>query len=200
MPRPRHCFRVLCAALGAVLATMLFAARARSAAADTPLAPPSPHGGRVGEGPVSFINDVAPILKENCFGCHGAKNPKGKLDMTKFASFQKGGTKETPFHAGKPDDSLILDMLKAPDAAMRMPPKDVGDPLPPAKIAVIEQWIKEGAKLDAGLDDKADLVKELRSALEAARAADRVRLPRHRHRAGLHAGRQASGRRAAITS
>ena len=154
MLRSRYCFCVLCATLGAVLALMLFllAPRPADAAEPTPAV----------KGPVSFINDVAPILKENCYGCHGAKNPKGKLDMTRFASFKKGGTKEEPFHAGKPDDSLILDLLKATDASMRMPPKDVADPLPPAKIAVIEQWIKEGAKLDAGIDEKADLVKELR--------------------------------------
>ncbi len=152
MLRPRYCFCVLCVTLGAALALALYLLAPRPAgAADQPPA---------AKGPVSFINDVAPILKENCFGCHGAKNPKGKLDMTKFVSFKKGGTKDTPFHAGKPDESLIVDLLRGTDT--RMPPKDVCDPLPDAKIAVIEQWIKEGAKLDAGLDEKADLVKELR--------------------------------------
>ena len=82
--------------------------------------------------------------------------------MTKFSSFQKGGTKDTPFHAGKPDDSYILDVLTATDKP-RMPPPDVSDALPPTKIAVIQQWIKEGAKLDAGLDAKADLYHELRA-------------------------------------
>jgi Planctomycete cytochrome C/WD domain, G-beta repeat len=142
--------------LGSVLALMFFLFAPRPAAAAPVPAPIAP------KAPVSFINDVAPILKENCYGCHGSKNPKGKLDMTKFGSFQKGGTKDTPFHAGKPDDSYILDVLKATDKT-RMPPADVGDALPPTKIAVIEQWIKEGAILDAGLDDKADLYRELRA-------------------------------------
>jgi len=44
-----------------------------------------------------------------------------------------------------------------------MPPKENGDPLPRAKLAVIEQWIKEGAKLDAGLTKEADLSRELRN-------------------------------------
>ena len=43
-----------------------------------------------------------------------------------------------------------------------MPPRDKGEAVPKDKAAVIAQWIKEGAKLDAGLDPKADLVKELR--------------------------------------
>ena len=147
MPQLRPFFCLLCVTLGAVP----LAPRPAAAAAT-----PAPH-----KGPVSFINDVAPILKENCYGCHGVKNPKGKLDMTKFASFQKGGTKDSPFMAGDPDDSLILDLLTAKNG-LRMPPKDTGDALPPAKIAVIQQWIKEGAKLDAGIDAKADLIRELR--------------------------------------
>src|SRR5437868_8615189 len=130
MLRSRYCYCVLCATLAAALAAALFFLAPRPAGAADP--PPA------AKGPVSFINDVAPILKENCFGCHGTKNPKGKLDMTKFAGFKKGGTKDTPFHAGKVDDSLVLDLLKAPDNLMRMPPRDVCDALPAPKIAVIE--------------------------------------------------------------
>jgi hypothetical protein len=111
--------------------------------------------------PVSFINEVAPILKESCLGCHGAKNPKGKLDMTRYESFRKGGTKDDPIVPNKPEDSYIVDVLKATDKT-RMPPKDTGDPLPPAKIAIIERWIAEGAKLDEGLTPKSDVLRELR--------------------------------------
>src|SRR5262249_52918918 len=111
--------------------------------------------------PLSFINDVAPILKENCFACHDAKKRKGKLDMTTYENFRKGGDKDDPVVPGKPEESYILDVLTAKDGS-RMPPKESGDPLPPAKVAVIQQWIKEGAKLDAGLTPKSDLVKELR--------------------------------------
>ena len=111
--------------------------------------------------PVSFINDIAPLFKENCFGCHGSKNPKGKLDMTRFESLRKGGTKEDPVVNGKPDESHLIDVLQATDAS-RMPPRETGSPLAAAKIALIEKWIAEGAKIDQGLDPKADLVKELR--------------------------------------
>lgn len=111
--------------------------------------------------PVSFINDIAPIFKESCFGCHGAKSPKGKLDMTKFATLRKGGTKDDPIVEGKPDDSYLMDVLVATDKK-RMPPLESGDPLPKEKVALIQRWIKEGAKLDSGLKADADLVRELR--------------------------------------
>ncbi len=148
MYRPHRCFCVLCAALGAVLAMlMLLAAQPAQAAAP--------------KGPVSFINDVAPILKEKCFGCHGAKNPKGKLDMTHYETFRKGGTKDDPIAPGKPDDSYLMLVLTATDKK-RMPPKESGDPLPKEKIELIERWIQEGAKLDAGLKPESDLLRELR--------------------------------------
>src|SRR5262245_26678652 len=53
------------------------------------------------KGPVSFINDVAPILKENCFACHDSKKRKGKLDMTTYESLRKGGDKDEPIVPGK---------------------------------------------------------------------------------------------------
>jgi len=149
MFRSRYCLCILCAALGLALAALyLFGATPASSAA----AP---------KGPVSFINDVAPILKKNCFGCHGVKNPKGKLDMTKYETFRKGGTKDDPIAPGKPDESFIILALTATDKT-RMPPQETADPLKKEEIAVIEQWIKEGAKLDEDLTPKSDLQKELR--------------------------------------
>jgi hypothetical protein len=150
MTRSHFCFCIFCAAVGLALALLLLSAAAPPAVA-------APAAGT----PVSFINDVAPILKESCFGCHGAKNPKSKLDMTRYASLRKGGTKDDPIAPGKPDDSYILDVLKA-TGKMRMPPKETGDPLPADRIALIERWIAEGAKLDAGLAPDADLLRELR--------------------------------------
>jgi WD40 repeat protein len=138
---------VLCALLGFALALVLFAVP--SVQAQQPK-------------PVSFINDVAPILKENCFACHDAKKRKGKLDMTSYENFRKGGDKEDPVEPGKPDESQIIDRI-TDKGASRMPPKESGEPLPQAKIDIITRWIKEGAKLDAEISPKADLVRELRS-------------------------------------
>src|SRR5947208_2019692 len=85
-------------------------------------APPS-------KGPVSFINQVAPILKENCFACHDSKKRKGKLDMTTYERFRTGGTKDDPVVPGKPEESVIIDLLTA-KGSTRMPPKEAGEALP----------------------------------------------------------------------
>ena len=144
--------RPLCAAFAMVLTLVLF-----------PFNPPpaSAQSSPAKAGPVSFINDVAPILKENCFACHDAKKRKGKFDMSTFESFRKGGSGDDPIVPGKPDESPLLDRLTATDKS-RMPPQEAGEALPKAKIAVIEKWIAEGATLDAGLIPKSDILRELR--------------------------------------
>jgi len=111
--------------------------------------------------PVSFINDVAPILKENCFACHDTKKKSGKYDMTSYEKIRAGGANGDPVTPGKPEASEFHDLIVTKEQR-RMPPRDKGEAVPKEKASVIAQWIKEGAKLDAGLAANADLVKELR--------------------------------------
>ena len=141
------CYCILCTALGLALMWLLF------------VTPTAVHA--QGKGPVSFINDVAPILQKNCFACHDAKKKKGKLEMTTWEAFRKGGSHDDPIVAGKSKDSLLLTVLTSKEKD-RMPPAEAGDPLKAEQIALIAKWIDEGAKLDKGVDAKADLVRELR--------------------------------------
>jgi WD40 repeat protein len=143
----RFCACVLCA-VAAVVAYLLMFASPQTASAQPAK-------------PVSFINDVAPILKENCFACHDAKKKSGKYDMTTYEKLMTGGTNGEPIAPGKPETSEFHGLMVTAEAR-RMPPRDKGEAVPKDKAAVIAKWIKEGAKLDAGLDAKADLVKELR--------------------------------------
>src|SRR5205823_8890171 len=55
MLRSRCCYCILCSLIGLTLAVLLLFGGPPAARAQAP------------KGPVSFINDVAPILKENCF-------------------------------------------------------------------------------------------------------------------------------------
>lgn len=111
--------------------------------------------------PVSFINDVAPILKENCYACHDAKKRAGKYDMTTFEKMMAGGSEGEPVLVGKVADSELHRLMVTKDER-RMPPRDKGDAVPAEKAAVVAEWIKQGAKLDQGIEAKADLLKELR--------------------------------------
>lgn len=147
--RSTCCYCILCTALATALAWLMLFGAAPAARAQAP------------KGSVSFINDVAPILKENCFACHDAKRKKGKLEMTSYDSLKKGGSRDEPIVPGNAKASLLIELLTMSGKG-RMPPLDVGEALPKEKIAVIAKWIDEGAKLDPGIDAKADLLRELR--------------------------------------
>jgi len=99
--------------------------------------------------PVSFIKDVAPILVQNCIACHNPRKSEGKYAMTTFAQLAKGGQQGEgiTLEPGDPDASQFVELIR-PDGSPRMPYKQ--DPLPPEKIALIERWVKEGAKYDGG--------------------------------------------------
>jgi WD40 repeat protein len=115
----------------------------------------------------SFINDVAPILKEHCMACHNSRKRAGKLDMTTFGAFRAGGAHDDPIVAEKPGESLLMERLLA-DGLKRMPPPPNDHPsskdgmLPKEKIALIERWIHDGANLDVELTPETDVSRELR--------------------------------------
>ncbi|VTS01073.1 c-type cytochrome domain-containing protein [Tuwongella immobilis] len=111
--------------------------------------------------PVSFLNDVAPIFKEHCFACHDAKKRNGKYEMTTYEKIMAGGAGGEQIVAHNADESELYDLLVTQEER-RMPPRDKGDAIPKEKAEIVKRWIQEGAKLDAGADPKADLVKELR--------------------------------------
>src|SRR6202007_35974 len=73
-----------------------------------------------------------------------------------------GGANGEPVVAGKLDQSELHGLIVSTEQR-RMPPRDKGEAVPKEKAEVVARWIKEGAKLDAGLAPPADVVKELRA-------------------------------------
>jgi WD40 repeat protein len=104
---------------------------------------------------VSFSRDVAPILVEQCVECHREGKSKGGYRLDTFEALRIAGDSEAmPVVAGKPDTSELVRLLVIEDENDRMPKK--GDPLTPAQIATLRQWIESGAKFD-GPQSKAKL-------------------------------------------
>jgi hypothetical protein len=105
---------------------------------------------------ISFKRDVAPILVDNCIGCHRQGRPgltRGKLDLTSFAKLMQGTPKEKVVTPGNADESHLVLRIKGEETP-RMPQGGNNNGLAEEAIAKIEEWIKAGAKLDAGLDPK----------------------------------------------
>lgn len=99
---------------------------------------------------VSFNRDVRPILAEHCIECHGPAKAKGGLRLDQQSSTTnvlKSGS--VAIKAREPGNSEVLRRLQVAAGEDRMPPAESGKKaLAEREIAVIEQWITEGAKWD----------------------------------------------------
>lgn len=91
--------------------------------------------------PLTFEKDIRPILKTNCFHCHGEEGEmKGGLDVRLARFIGKGGEHGPAIKPGDASGSLLLQKLKKAEM-----PKGKAK-LKDTQIATIEQWIAEGAK------------------------------------------------------
>jgi WD40 repeat protein len=94
--------------------------------------------------PVSYYGEIVPIFKRSCTGCHHPGKLKGQLDLTTFEGFKKGGKTGAGFVTNDPKASVVMDEIAGDEPSM---PKE-GDPLSKPEIAMIERWIREGARDD----------------------------------------------------
>lgn len=86
---------------------------------------------------------VQTTFASKCAGCHGDTNPKDGVSMVSYEAIQRGGSHGPILVAGKPEGSVLVDVLRARNGKKQMPPSG---PLPEADIAAVEAWIKDGAK------------------------------------------------------
>lgn len=92
---------------------------------------------------VNFTKEIKPILDKYCIGCHNARRPKARLDLTSKKGIEKGGSHGVVINKKTPEKSLLLIRMKGQNNSKIMPP---GGKLKATEINKIEQWIKEGAK------------------------------------------------------
>ncbi len=107
-----------------------------------------PEPGR-GADAVNFSAQIRPILSKACFHCHGAdeqsRKAKLRLDVRADALLVRDGG-VTPIRPGDLAGSALLQRIQSHDPEEIMPPPKSGPGLKPAEIALLEQWISEGAE------------------------------------------------------
>src|SRR5216683_5493077 len=109
----------------------------------SPADPPSSKPPSSVEGNKFFESQVQPILKANCFSCHGGEEKiKGKLRLTTREGMLKGGDTGPAVSLEKPEESLLLQAVNYASDDLKMPPKGK---LPQAQIDVLARWVKMGA-------------------------------------------------------
>jgi mono/diheme cytochrome c family protein len=97
---------------------------------------------------VEYNRDIRPILSDNCYACHGpdknARKAELRLDDEAEAKKDRGG-----YHAivpNKPDDSELIWRLTVAEEHERMPPRKFGKRLTERQVALLKNWIAQGAK------------------------------------------------------
>ncbi|MEQ9407076.1 MAG: c-type cytochrome domain-containing protein [Fuerstiella sp.] len=96
--------------------------------------------------PISFEEQVAPIVREKCLGCHGENRPRAGLRLDTYANMGRGGQNGPLLIPRNPRASLIMARLTTPNEQARMPKN--GERLSDEELNIIGKWIAEGAGFD----------------------------------------------------
>jgi mono/diheme cytochrome c family protein len=100
-----------------------------------------------GSADARFRAEVAPILEARCVRCHGGTAKKGGLSLATSESARAGGDGGPAVVPGKPEESLLLEMVNGDKPEM---PRG-GRPLSSGEVAALRRWIAGGAHWPADL-------------------------------------------------
>lgn len=100
---------------------------------------------------IDFSRDIRPLLSDRCFKCHGYDDETREADLGlhlfEEATRDLGGYQA--IKPGDPEKSEILARLTAEDPEEVMPPAEANKPrFTKEEVALIRQWIEEGAKYE----------------------------------------------------
>jgi hypothetical protein len=99
---------------------------------------------------LDFNQDVQPILASNCFSCHGPDPEMRKAGLR--LDLEESAFKKRPGHPdaivpGHPEQSELIKRIESNDPHHLMPQTSLGQakPMKPEEIAILREWVKEGA-------------------------------------------------------
>ncbi len=119
---------------------------------------------------VDFNKQVKPILEAACVHCHGPDKDKGDVRVDSKEAAFKGNDDNVGITPGDPSKSSVFTTLELPDDDdLSMPPPKEGR-LDKGQIAVLKNWIAQGATWPEGVTLKQttriDFVKHVQPILE----------------------------------
>jgi uncharacterized protein DUF1553/uncharacterized protein DUF1549/cytochrome c len=95
---------------------------------------------------IDFAADIQPMLKKNCFSCHGEESQESGLRLDQKTRALSGGDHGQVIVPGKSAESRLVHLIAGLDEeAGLMPPDGMGTPLTPAEIGLVRAWIDQGA-------------------------------------------------------
>jgi hypothetical protein len=91
--------------------------------------------------PISFNDQIRPILADRCFACHGPDSVQRKAELRLDQEEGAMGV----LVPTKPDESELLQRISSHDPDEVMPPPTSKLKLADSEIALIRKWIEQGA-------------------------------------------------------
>jgi mono/diheme cytochrome c family protein len=91
----------------------------------------------------TYNDDVLPVIRQHCAGCHGADKQKGGLNLATYGVAMQGGSSGAVVAPGNPDKSRLYTMTAHKEEPV-MPPSKTK--IPDAQLAVLRLWIEQGGK------------------------------------------------------
>jgi hypothetical protein len=101
---------------------------------------------------VDFNRDIRPILSDKCYACHGFDEQERKSGLrldVRDAALEPAKSGYAAIVPGDLTESELVRRIVTEDADDLMPPAKTGKPLTAAEIALLKQWIAEGAEYQA---------------------------------------------------
>ena len=97
--------------------------------------------------PITFTDDIRPIMERSCWNCHGEAAQLSQLDLSTREGALTGGATGPAIVPGRADDSRLFKLV----AGLEQPSMPMsGNGLTEAEIAAVRTWINDGAHWDTG--------------------------------------------------
>ncbi|MFL5330197.1 MAG: c-type cytochrome domain-containing protein [Gemmataceae bacterium] len=129
---------------------------------------------------LTFDQDVLPVLRDKCLGCHNADKVKGGLDASTFAKLMEGGSSGEVIKPGDSESSRLYRLVSHSDEP-KMPPNS--PQISKESLTLIKSWIDQGALENAGskavaVEKKAEIAKAVTTARPAVAPMPSAEFPR----------------------
>ncbi len=97
------------------------------------------------QGPVSYAQQLRPLIETNCLACHGEAQQLSELDLRTLDGMRQGGLRGSAVIPGDPDSSLLYRHV----AGLAQPAMPLGGALEASEVSAIRLWIEQGAEIDS---------------------------------------------------
>ena len=96
------------------------------------------HGADLRQLRQGFVREVVPVIKRHCAKCHGTDKSESGLQLTRLDRVLAGGASGAVLQPGKPDESLIVHLIR-PGSDPHMPPDgQLGE----SELKTVVSWIR----------------------------------------------------------